>query len=80
METDEKFTIPEIKSIPGELFQSYAYEEAFILLGFKYCDNKYERIYSIGIESSVRRFVNPFYGLNQKQTGNGYNLFSLGGI
>jgi len=26
------------------------------------------------------RYKNPFYKLNQKQTGNGYNLFNLGGI
>ena len=26
------------------------------------------------------RYANPFYKLNQKQTGNGYNLFNLGGI
>lgn len=26
------------------------------------------------------RYSNPFYKLNQKQTGNGYNLFNLGGI
>ena len=27
-----------------------------------------------------RRYANPAYKLNQKQTGNGYNLFNLGGI
>lgn len=26
------------------------------------------------------RYTNPFYRLNQKQTGNGYNLFNLGGL
>lgn len=26
------------------------------------------------------RYNNPFYKVNQKQTGNGYNLFTLGGI
>ncbi len=26
------------------------------------------------------RYTNPAYKLNQKQTGNGYNLFNLGGI
>jgi hypothetical protein len=26
------------------------------------------------------RYANPFYKLNQKQTGNEYNLFNLGGI
>jgi hypothetical protein len=27
-----------------------------------------------------RRYEHPFYSINQKQTGNGYNLFTLGGI
>ncbi len=26
------------------------------------------------------RYANPYYKVNQKQTGNGYNLFNLGGI
>ena len=26
------------------------------------------------------RYANPFYRVNQKQSGNGYNLFNLGGI
>ncbi|MDD4109686.1 MAG: hypothetical protein PHH93_13300, partial [Prolixibacteraceae bacterium] len=31
-------------------------------------------------EKAVARYKNPFYKVNQKQTGNGYNLFTLGGI
>ena len=31
-------------------------------------------------KSALERYANPAYKLNQKQTGNGYNLFNLGGI
>ena len=31
-------------------------------------------------EIAKRRYANPADKLNQKQTGNGYNLFNLGGI
>lgn len=31
-------------------------------------------------EFAKERYSNPFYKVNQKQTGNGYNLFNLGGI
>lgn len=31
-------------------------------------------------EMSKKRYQHPFYKVNQKQTGNGYNLFTLGGI
>lgn len=29
---------------------------------------------------ALKRYEHPFYLVNQKQTGNGYNLFTLGGI
>ncbi len=30
--------------------------------------------------AAKERYANPFYEVNKKQTGNGYNLFNLGGI
>lgn len=35
---------------------------------------------AIDNHAAKKRYTNPFYKLNQKQTGNGYNLFNLGGI
>ncbi len=31
-------------------------------------------------DAARARYAHPFYQLNQKQTGNGYNLFNLGGL
>jgi len=35
---------------------------------------------AIDSERAKKRYAHPFYKINQKQTGNGYNLFSLGGL
>ena len=35
---------------------------------------------AIDSQEALKRYNHPFYKVNQKQSGNGYNLFTLGGI
>jgi len=51
MVSEIKLSVPKVDLIPDEFFVNIDYEEAFKLLGFKYFDSKYTRIYTNGIES-----------------------------
>ncbi len=58
-------------SLPGEQILSYSKDGIVRIWADKNAaDNK----------QAKARYENPFYKINQKQTGNGYNLFNLGGI
>jgi len=51
MASEIKLCVPKVDLIPDGFFVNNDYEEAFKLLGFKYFDSKYTRIYTNGIES-----------------------------
>ena len=57
--------------LPGEQILSYSKDGKISIWVDKNAKDSNE-----GIE----RYNHPFYKVNQKQTGNGYNLFTLGGI
>ncbi len=57
--------------LPGEQILSYSKDGKIKIWADKNAkDNK----------EALKRYSHPFYKVNQKQTGNGYNLFTLGGI
>ena len=58
-------------SLPGEQILSYSRDG---ILQIWVDANALDR------EQALKRYSNPYYHTNQIQTGNGYNLFSLGGI
>lgn len=58
MVSEIKLSVPKVDLIPDEFFVNIDYEEAFKLLGFKYFDSKYTRIYTNGIES-MHVITNP---------------------
>lgn len=53
MMTDKKYTIPKIDSLPVELFGDYTFSDALLLIGFKYSNNRYGRIFTNGKESLI---------------------------
>jgi hypothetical protein len=63
---NSKFT-----SLPGEQILSYSKNGVIRIWADKNAKDN---------EKANARYENPFYKVNQKQTGNGYNLFTLGGI
>lgn len=58
-------------SLPGEQILSYSKNGIVRIWADKNANDN---------ERAISRYKNPFYKVNQKQTGNGYNLFNLGGI
>jgi len=58
-------------SLPGEQILSYSKDGTVLIW--------YDKNAKDGKEAK-ERYANPFYRINQRQTGNGYNLFTLGGI
>jgi hypothetical protein len=58
-------------SLPGEQILSYSKDGTVRIWADKNAKDN---------EQAQTRYKNPFYKVNQKQTGNGYNLFTLGGI
>lgn len=57
--------------LPGEQILSYSHNGWLKIWADENAhDNK----------NASERYSNAFYKINQKQTGNGYNLFTLGGI
>jgi len=63
---NSKFT-----SFPGEQILSYSKDGIIRIWADKNAEDN---------NRAKARYNNPFYTTNQKQTGNGYNLFTLGGI
>ena len=57
--------------LPGEQILSYSKEGIVRIWADRNAEDN---------ERALSRYKNPFYRVNQKQTGNGYNLFTLGGI
>nr|MBI1229358.1 polysaccharide lyase 11 [Cytophagales bacterium] len=58
-------------SLPGEQILSYSKDGKVRIWADKNASDN---------DTTKKRYLNPFYKTNQKQTGNGYNLFTLGGI
>lgn len=58
-------------SLPGEQILSYSKSGIISIWADKNANDN---------ERAKVRYENSFYKVNQKQTGNGYNLFTLGGI
>ena len=58
-------------SLPGEQILSYSKNGVISIWADKNAKDSMK---------AVARYQDPFYKVNQKQTGNGYNLFTLGGI
>ena len=58
-------------SLPGEQILSYS-KDGMITI--------WADIDAKDSKNAMRRYVHPYYKVNQYQTGNGYNLFTLGGI
>lgn len=58
-------------TLPGEQILSYSKDGKIKIWADKNAEDTPE---------SKKRYDHPFYKINQKQTGNGYNLFTLGGI
>lgn len=58
-------------SLPGEQILSYSKDRKIKI----WADTRAQ-----DSKEANARYANPFYKINQRQTGNGYNLFALGGI
>lgn len=58
-------------NLPGEQILSFSKDGKLKIWADKNADDTPE---------AKKRYEHPFYKVNQKQTGNGYNLFTLGGI
>ncbi len=58
-------------SLPGEQILSYS-KSGFVRI--------WADVNARDNERALKRYANPYYQVNRIQTGNGYNLFSLGGI
>ena len=58
-------------SLPGEQILSYSRDGVVRLWADRNATDRPE---------ALRRYAHPFYRINQRQTGNGYNLFTLGGL
>lgn len=56
---------------PGEQILSYSKDGKITIWADKNAKDS---------KAAKKRYAHPFYKVNQKQTGNGYNLFTLGGI
>lgn len=57
--------------LPGEQLLSYSKDGKAII---------WADVNAKDSPDAKKRYAHPFYRINQKQTGNGYNLFTLGGI
>jgi hypothetical protein len=58
-------------ALPGEQILSYSKDGKIRLWADRNAADRPE---------ALRRYAHPFYRINRRQTGNGYNLFTLGGI
>lgn len=58
-------------SLPGEQILSYSNDGKIII---------WADMNARDSKQAKARYANPFYKINQRQTGNGYNLFGVGGI
>jgi len=58
-------------SLPGEQILSYSKDGKIVIWADKNAKDN---------EVAKRRYSHPYYKINQYQTGNGYNLFTLGGL
>lgn len=58
-------------SLPGEQVLSYSKDGKIKI---------WADLNAVDTSRGRKRYAHPFYIVNQKQTGNGYNLFTLGGI
>jgi hypothetical protein len=58
-------------ALPGEQILSYS-KDGWIRI--------WADLNAVDRERALKRYAHPFYRTNKNQTGNGYNLFNLGGI
>ena len=58
-------------SLPGEQILSYSKDGKITI---------WADINAEDSDAAIRRYRHPYYKVNQYQTGNGYNLFTLGGL